>query len=148
MSLSNIGTRVYISLSKPATEDITGYAALTWTEIGGLSSWPATGTKSETLSQPDLADGFNRKAHGAKDGGGGTAQCRVIEADAGQQACETAADTEADVSFKVVRKTGRIEYSYGIINGVTTNESSTNNVYGLSIDFGISSKTVKDDSGL
>lgn len=146
--LTNIGTRGYISASRPATEDVAGYSGLTWIEIKGISTWPGIGPSSEIVSQPDLEDGFTRKAHGAVDGGGGTVQCRIISADPGQLACIDAFENQTNVSFKTVRASGRIEYNYGIVTGAVTNEANSSSVYAMAVTIAVSSKTIYDDAAV
>lgn len=145
---TNIGSKIYFSASLPATEDVAGYAALTWTEVKGVASIPEIGGSASVVSQADLADGVVRKAHGEVDFGGGTVQYRLINADAGQGVLAAAYGSKNIISGKVLRSTGRIEYFQCIIMSNRTAEATTGNFYGVSSDMQVVSTVVYDDAGV
>lgn len=146
--LTNTGTKLYMSTALPATEDAAGYGALTWVEVKGVASVPRLGASATLVSQSDLADGIVRKAHGEVDYGGGSAQYRVITADAGQDALLAAFESKNTISFKILRSTGLIEYTQGIVMGAQTAEATSGAVYAASSDLQFSAKVIQDATGV
>lgn len=145
---TNIGTKLYLSADAPASEDSTGYGALSWTQVKGVATVPELGPSASLVSQADLEDGVVRKAQGEVDYGGGAVNYRVINSDAGQDLVKTAFDSQSIYSAKVERSTGLIEYCQVIIMGYRTAESSTGNFYSVSSDMQVTSKIIEDDTGV
>lgn len=146
--LTNIGTILSVSASLPATEDVAGYGALSFTEVAGVASVPEFGAEYEVLTHVDVKDGVTRKAHGAVDFGGGTVMYRVVEADAGQGILTTAMDGQDTVSVKIERASGLIEYFQGIVTANRTSEASSGNTYTRSSAIQSTSTIVTDNSGV
>lgn len=146
--LTNIGTTLAVSASLPATEDVAGYGALTYTLVNGVGSIPEFGPEYEVLTFTEVADGINRKAHGAVDFGGGSIAYRVIEADAGQGILKTAMDAQNTISVKITRASGLIEYFQGIVTSNRTSEASSGNVYTRSTAIQASTVIVQDATGV
>ena len=143
MSYTNIGTTISVSASQPATENSTGYAALTYTEVTGVASIPEIGPASSIVSQADLKDGIVRKAHGEIDNGGGTLQMREVASDAGQGMLKTAQSGQTTISCKVARAGGTIEYFQAIVASYRKSEAGTGNFAGISVDLQITSPIIE-----
>ena len=146
--LTNIGTILSVSASLPATEDVAGYGALTFTEVTGVATVPELGAEYEVVRHVDVKDGITRKGHGAVDYGGGTVVYRVVESDAGQGILETAMDGKDTISFQVERPSGLLEYFQGIVTRNRTSEASSGNTYTVSSALDVTSLIVKDSSGV
>lgn len=145
---TNIGAELHLSASLPATEDIAGYGALTFTEVTGVASLPEIGPSSNIVSQADLKDGILRKAHGERDFGGGDVQLREVMGDAGQALMNTAQDDESIISVKVVRPTGLIQYFQAIVGSFRRSEATTGNFAGIISSLQVVSAIVEDASGV
>ncbi|MBO9380242.1 hypothetical protein GG804_26100 [Sphingomonas histidinilytica] len=116
------GTTLSVSAGKPATSDAAGYAALTWTEVGGVEKLGvigATVNKTEFL----LLKGTKLKMKGSADHG--TLQPNMLSdaADAGQTIIRTFADPDnkAEMSVKLTYPDGAIRYSGGPVFGSPEN---------------------------
>ena len=142
MSYTNIGTTISVSATLPATEDDTGYAALTYTEVTGVASIPATGPSAAVVSQADLKDGVVRKAHGEVDYGGGDVQMRYVNGDAGQGILSAAFDSKANIAVKESDVDGNVTYYQAIVTSWRTAEKTTGNFKGITVGMQVTTKTV------
>ena len=143
MSLTNIGTVVSVSAALPATENDTGYGALSWSEVTGVSSLGELGASFEILNHVDLKDGVTRKAKGAKNNGDPALQYRVEEGDAGQGILITALDSPDPISIKVTRASGRIQYCQAIVAGAPDSEATAGAVNMRSTNLGVTSNIIE-----
>ncbi|WP_313534398.1 hypothetical protein [Sphingomonas sp.] len=112
------GSTIAISVAKPATEDATSYAALTYTEAGNCEKIGAIGsTYAKTEFQP--LKGGKQKLKGSPDYGSLQPSFAHDEADAGQTLFRTAADDETNAlfSFKVTYQNGAKRYFQGRVFG-------------------------------
>lgn len=141
---TNIGTTLSVSTGVPATVDIAGYAALTYTEVTGVATVPEIGPSAAVVSQADLKDGVVLKGHGEIDFGGGTVQMRDLPTDTGQGMLKTAQSTQGIISVKVTRSTGLIEYFRAIVMSYRRSEAGTGNFPGIAADLQIISAIVPD----
>lgn len=146
--LTNIGAKLYVSASLPATEDVAGYGALTYTQVKGVASIPEFGAEHEELTFVEVEDGVTRKAHGGVNYGGGMVPFRVIEADAGQGILKAARANQSTISVKVERATGLLEYFLVIVLSNRNSEASAANTYTRSANLSLTSEIVEDTSGL
>lgn len=110
----SVGTTLEVAASWPATDDQSGYEALSFVTAGKLSSLPAArGTKDEATFD-DLATGDEIKLIDMKRGGTGTVTFARDDEDAGQDIFETAAtdttNTGSRVAIKMTFKNGEIYY--------------------------------------
>ncbi len=112
------GSSIAISVAAPATQDIAGYAALSYTEGGNaekLGTIGATFTKTEF--QP--LKGAKQKLKGSADYGALQPSFALDGADAGQTLFKTAADDETNAlySFRVTYQSGEKRYFQGRVFG-------------------------------
>lgn len=141
---TNIGTVISVSTAVPATFDVAGYGALTYTEVTGVATVPEIGPSAAVVSQADLKDGVVLKGHGEIDFGGGTVQMRDKPTDAGQILMKAAQADQSILSVKVTRSTGLIEYFRAIVMSYRRSEASTGNFPGVAADLQIISAIVPD----
>ena len=145
---TNIGTTISVSTGVPATANIAGYAALTYTEVLGVATIPEIGPSAAVVSQADLKDGVVLKGHGEIDFGGGTVQMRDLPTDTGQGMLKTAQSTQGILSVKVTRSTGLIEYFRAIVMSYRRSEAGTGNFPGIAADLQIISAIVPDTTSV
>lgn len=136
MTETSIKKRCYISLTKPATNTIAGYTALTWSKIGGVVTIGQIGFNHATIEAPDLETGITQTLKGARSGTGGQIAFRQITADAGQTAVATANEGETEVALQIVDPDGtNSDYWTGIIHSLVDNEASTTTYEGSTFTF-------------
>jgi hypothetical protein len=112
------GSKLAISAALPATEDAAGYAALTYTAIGGIEKLGPIGPVAAKVEFQPL-DGPKEKHKGSVDYGSINPPIAIDEADAGQTLLRTAAapGNNALYSFKVTYPSGSVRYSQGRVFG-------------------------------
>lgn len=112
--ISFIGGTLGVVVGVPATEDASGFGALTYVTVGDVTVGPETGDESEDLSVTTLA-GRTKHANGAKDGGSRNIAYIYNASDAGQIIIRANNNGAAQVSCKLTDADGKIEYFYGVM---------------------------------
>lgn len=138
------GSELAISAGLPATEDAAGYAALTFTEIGGIEKIGTIGaTVNKTEFQP--LKGAKDKLKGSPDYGTLQPTLAHDEADAGQILLRTAAEptNNALYSVRVKLPSGAIRYSQGRAFGYPENIDTADAVIMASPTIELCKKVVK-----
>jgi hypothetical protein len=112
------GTALAISAGVPATLDATGYAALTYTEVGSVDKIGGIGaTFAKVEFQP--LKGAKQKFKGSADYGSLAPSMALDPTDAGQILMNTAAanQTQALYAFKVTLQDATVRYFSGRVFG-------------------------------
>lgn len=117
-STTAAGTALAITAGVPATLDGTGYAALTYTEIGGIDKIGAIGATTAKVEFQPLK-GAKEKHKGSTDYGSLAPSMAYDKADAGQTLLRTASDPDnhALYAFKATYPNGDIRYFRGRVFG-------------------------------
>lgn len=111
--LTSTNAKVYLSLGAPATNDLAGYEAKTYTQIKGVSNIPTFGATTEVVPFTPLEDGFVNKAKGTTNYGSQPFEAGFIEGDAGQELVRQGAEGVnkfSDHSMKIVYQNGAVRY--------------------------------------
>jgi hypothetical protein len=113
-STTAAGSALAISAASPATPDATGFAALTFTEIGGIEKIGTIGATFAKVEFQPLKGGKD-KHKGSPDYGSLQPSLAHDDSDAGQTLLRTAADdaTSKLYSFMVTLPTGAKRYFQG-----------------------------------
>jgi hypothetical protein len=117
-SLTAAGSAIAMSAAAPASNDATGFAALTFTEIGNVEKIGGIGaTFAKVEFQP--LKGPKQKYKGSADYGSLQPSMALDGSDAGQTLLNTAASDETNklYSFKVTKQDGAIRYFQGRVFG-------------------------------
>ena len=116
-STTAAGSAIAISAASPATNDATGYAALTYTEIGQVEKIGSIGAVYAKVEFTPLK-GAKQKHKGSKDNGSLAPSLAHDTTDAGQTLLRTAADAlTALYSFMVTYADGSKRYFQGRVFG-------------------------------
>lgn len=128
-STTAAGTTIAISAVAPATPDATGYAALTYTEIGGVEQIGVIGATTNKVEFQPLK-GPKEKHKGSTDFGSLQPGMAHNETDAGQVLLRTAADpsNNALYSFKVTYPDGAKRYFQGRVFGYPENVGNADSI--------------------
>jgi hypothetical protein len=113
-SMTAAGSALAISAASPATNDIAGFTALTFTEIGGIEKiGPLGATFAKVEFQP--LKGAKQKYKGSADYGALQPSLALDSTDAGQTLLQTSGDDETQklYSFKVTRQDGTLRFFQG-----------------------------------
>ncbi len=112
------GTVISISAGVPATYDAAGFAALTYTPIGEVSSAPGSGGKTfEDVAYTVLGDRATKHLKGTSDQAEQTMEVIDDRNDAGQILAKAALDSDNQYAFKVVYNNGEIDYFQALVTG-------------------------------
>lgn len=114
------GTALAISAAAPATPDATGYAALTYTEIGNIEQIGTIGAAFAKVEFQPLK-GPKQKHKGSVDYGSLQPSLAVDDGDAGQTLLRAAAASNNLYSFKVTLPDASIRYFRGRTFGYPEN---------------------------
>jgi hypothetical protein len=141
------GTTIAISAALPSTEDKTGYAALTFTKIGGVESLGPIGATTSKI-EFDPLDGPKEKHKGSTDYGSLNPSLAHDKADAGQTLMRTAGEPEnnARYAFKVTYPTGDKRYFQGRVFGYPETIGNRQSLLMANPTIEIDTKIVKDDT--
>jgi hypothetical protein len=116
-SLTAAGSALAISAGSPATNDAAGFAALTFTEIGGIDK---IGTIGSTFAKVEFQPlkGAKQKHKGSVDYGSLQPSLAIDDADAGQTLLRTAAAHQTALyAFMVTLPDGAKRYFQGKVFG-------------------------------
>jgi hypothetical protein len=149
MTRNNIGKTLFVAQALPATNDDTGFEALTWVQVKGLQVLPQLGISHADIEVPDLATGFTSTLKGAATGVESTMAFRTVDSDAGQEDVrEQAHDAQGLMSVKIVTGSGTdtgdgpapvsgdaVKYAQGICKNYQEIQGDTTNHEGFSVAF-------------
>lgn len=143
-STTAAGTALAISAASPATQDETGYAALTFTEIGGIEKIGAIGATFNKVEFTPLK-GPKQKHKGSVDYGSLQPSLAHDDEDAGQTLLRTAgADATSTLySFKVTLADGAERYFQGRVFGYPENIDGADSILMASPTIEIDTPIVK-----
>ncbi|MEH3103434.1 MAG: hypothetical protein PGN12_05965 [Sphingomonas phyllosphaerae] len=143
-STTAAGTALAISAGTPSAQTGAAFAALAFTEIGGIDKIGAIGASfGKTEFQP--LKGPKDKLKGAVDYGQLSPSAAYDEADAGQTLLHTAAEDETNklYAFKVTYPTGAVRYCQGRVFGAPESVEGAEAVLMINADIGICTKPIK-----
>lgn len=152
MPKSHIGKTCYVASALPATNDATGFEALTWVKVNGFQSHGSLGMTRDNIDSPNLQTGIR---HGLKGAGSGREVPFVffdVDGDTGQGNLKTlAADAEGLCSVKIVHGSGinqapvegdPVEYAQGYIKDIEPREANDSTDAGFTANFKQNAATV------
>jgi hypothetical protein len=118
---TSAGTTLAISAGNPATFDVTGFAALTFTPIGEITSIDGNVGRSYNLvTHSPLATRATRKKKGSFNSGQVTIPLAIDRDDAGQVLANTALNSDNDYSFVITEQDGTKVYYRGLVMSFPT----------------------------
>ena len=126
--LTIAGGTVLISSVLPATHDEAGFTALTFTEVGGVSSLPQIGGSANVVSFDLLSTGYTTKKKGQKQFGSVTFDYATSAADAGQVIMAAAALSQNSYAFKILYNDGSLDYVTGLVMGAPKTNGTADTV--------------------
>jgi hypothetical protein len=143
-STTAAGTAFAVSANAPATQDSTGFAALTFTEVGSLEQIGAFGAVFAKVEFTPLK-GAKDKHKGSVDYGSLQLSMAYDAADAGQTLLSTAADdaTSKLYSFLITLPTGEKYYFQGRVFGMPRNVAGADSVVMANPTVEVCTKPVK-----
>lgn len=133
--VSLIGGTVSIVASTPATEDQSGYEALSFTEIGGVLSVPETGNSSEAGTVALLKSGQTQHYNSTKIVSPFTIPYVYDRDDAGQVIVRAGQNGTTEHTLKITDPDGDDYYVQGVLGSVMQSERSPTAYKGENVEF-------------
>ena len=136
-AFTSAGTKLHISASAPATYNSTGFAALTWTEIGEVSEMGEFGRQYNLVTFNTLGDRRTVKRKGSYNDGTIACQMARVPDDAGQTILVTAVNSDASYSIKVTLQDGTVFYTTAQVMSYTTNIGNVDQITSATVNLEI-----------
>ncbi len=143
-STTSAGSALALSVASPATQDLAGYSALTYTEVGGIEKLGAIGATFPEIEFTPLK-GETDVHKGTPNYGSIPASAAYDAADAGQTLLRTAADdaTSKLYSMMITYPTGEKRYSQIRVFGAPETVDGANTVIMTNATIRLCRKVVK-----
>jgi hypothetical protein len=131
------GTTIGISSAQPATYNVAGYDALTFSTIGEITDGGSHGRVYAEVTHNPIATRGTQKFKGTFNEGSKTVQMAVSAADAGQIILKTALASDASFSFKVTHQGGDIEYFQALVLSFEKAQSNGDAIYSATVQLSL-----------
>ena len=144
MTETHLGKQVFAATGIPATNDTSGFEALTWVRVNGFVGGFQLGFSANNVDIPDIASGITLGAKGMRSGNDSTASFRNVASDTGQTNVKGYADDATSAhSVKIISAgagvaaaTGDpVQYAQGYFHSFLENEIAEGGYEGFSVNF-------------
>ena len=142
-AFTSAGTKLHISASAPATYNSTGFAALTWTEIGEVSEMGEFGRQYNLVTFNTLGDRRTVKRKGSYNDGTIACQMARVPDDTGQTILVTAVNSDASYSIKVTLQDGTVFYTTAQVMSYTTNIGNVDQITSATVNLEIDNDIIE-----
>ena len=142
-AFTSAGTKLLISASAPATYNETGFAALTWTEIGEVSEMGEFGRQYNLVTFNTLGDRRTVKRKGSYNDGTIACQMARVPDDVGQTILTSAVNSDASQSIKIVLQDGTIFYTTAQVMSYTTNIGNVDQITSATVNLEIDNDIIE-----
>lgn len=142
-AFTSAGTKLLISASVAATYNSTGFAALTWTEIGEVSEMGEFGRQYNLVTFNTLGDRRTVKRKGSYNDGTIACQMARVPDDAGQTILTTAVNSDASYSIKIVLQDGTVFYTTAQVMSYTTNIGNVDQITSATVNLEIDNDIIE-----
>jgi len=142
----SLGTTIGVTVGEPSSYDATGFGALSYDEIGEVTSISEYGGSGQVNTNIPLKTGIVDKRIGSYDYGTATLSITRDAGDAGQDALKEGFDgaNKGKVhSFKVDLADGTTQYFTGVISSYTTNVGDANSFTQVSCSIELTNAVVE-----
>lgn len=137
--MSFIGETISVVSGTPATEDVSGYEALSMDELGNVISRGELGDTHEDQAATLLKTGRTDHDNGAKDGGIVAFEIDGEDfTDAGLAIIDAANGTSTNVSFKSAGP-NQTRYFYGVVRNLKAKEGTASTKAGIMFEVAVNS---------
>lgn len=140
---TSAGTSIAVSVAAPATYDDTGFAALTYTDIGEATDLGDFGREYTLVTHNALAERRTVKRKGSYNDGSVSLQLGRVPSNAGQAILIAGVDSDDSHSIEVTLQDGSIQYFTAQIMSYTTNVGSSDQIVGASVTLEIDNDIVE-----
>ena len=136
---TSAGATLGISASLPATDDVGGYTALTYTSINGINSIGAFGKSFSEVTFNPLNDRKTLKYKGSYDNGSIPVDAALDDDDAGQDLLFDALDSDANYAFELKLQNNNARYFTARVMSAAQNPGSVDSMYAVQYQLSLNS---------
>lgn len=140
------GATLSISSSLPATENESGYGAVSYTPIGEVTDIPEFGKQYALVTHNPIATRKTNKIKGSYNSGSVTLALARDPADDGQVVAQAALDSDANYAFELEFGDGSIQYFQAKVMSYTTGTGTVDSIVASSIQLEIDTDVVEVDA--
>jgi hypothetical protein len=145
-AMTSAGTTLAISAGNPATFNQAGFEALTFTEVGEITSVDGdVGRVYNLVTHNPLATRATVKKKGSYNSGSLTLPLAIDRADAGQVIAQAALLSDSNYSFKLTLQDGSVIYFQGIVMSFPLNAGGVDVITSGTITVEITANDNGDD---
>lgn len=141
-AITTAGTVISASASLPATYDLAGFAALSYTAVGEITEIGEYGKEYNIVTHTPLATRRTQKLKGSYNEGSLALQMAYDSADSGQTILIAALDSDASISFKITDQDGTVDYFTGKVMSYRKNIGGVDSIRSASTAIEIDSNIV------
>lgn len=143
---TSTGVTAAITVGQPTTFDETGYAALTYTDIGEVTSIGEYGATTQVVTHEPLATGVTEKFKGFINYGQASMSLAYDSADAGQAILKSLSDGTdrfSAASLKITYPDGSIDYLDVRVFSYTKNPGGANSMLASTVNLEVNRAAVE-----
>ena len=143
------GTTLSVSSGAPTTYDQVGFEALSFSEVGEVTSVPSHGAEYALVTHNPISDRITRKLKGSVNYGSITIPMALDTADNGQDIMRDHSDganVDDQVSIRVAYPDGSFEYFTGLVMSFTTAGDGVDSILSAEAMIEIDNSVVKVDA--
>lgn len=137
------GATFGMTASLPATEDASGYGALSFTTVGNVTDFGSIGAETNLVTYTPVDTAIVNKRKGSKNYGSQSVTVVLDDDDAGQNLFKTAALSQNVYSFCVTKQDGAKYYYKGLIMGFPIQLGTTDDLIQVTVPIEVDSKIVE-----
>ena len=131
------GTKLGISAGVPATYDVAGYAALTYTNVGNIEDAGEHGRVYAEVTFNPIAERGTQKFKGSFNEGNKTLSIGYDSDDAGMILLKSALNSDANYAFEVEYPNGDIDYFQAKVMSLVKQASTVDTIRMVSVELSI-----------
>lgn len=135
------GTKLGISAGVPATYDVAGYAALTYTNVGNIEDAGEHGRVYAEVTFNPIAERGTQKFKGSFNEGNKTLSIGYDSDDAGMILLKTALNSDNDYAFEVEYPNGDIDYFQAKVMSLVKQASTVDTIRMVSVELSITTSS-------
>lgn len=135
------GTTLGISAATPATFDVAGYVALTFTTIGNIDNAGSDGRVYNEVTFNPIASRGTQKFKGSFNEGNKSLTLAYDSADAGAVLLKTALNDDNDYSFKIGLPDGGERYFQAKVMSFVNEENTVDDIRMASVELAITTNS-------
>lgn len=142
-AFTTAGSTLSVVNALPTTYDQSGFATLSYTEVGEITNLGEFGKEYTLVTHNPIADRRTRKRKGSYDQGSLSLEMARVTSDAGQALLLAGQDIDTSHSFKLVLQDGTVIYFTAQIMSFKTSLGDVNSITSASCEVQIDSDIIE-----